>query len=745
MCHGVCRVNVHMEGSRVVKITGDPDSPTSKGYLCSKGAASVELLYHPDRLLHPLRRKGKRGENKWEKITWDEALDEMAGKLSAVKNDYGSEYFALTQGTSRPYGDFTSRFAYAFGTPNYSGIGHICYLPRLIANAFTMGTMQPVIGDMYGFGGVTPKCIVLWGSNVTGLGAVHGMCGKTVSGALKKAEKVIVIDPRRTVEAGKADFWLQIKPGTDGALALAMIHCIINEELFDGDFVKKHTTGFKELKEHVKTFTPAWASVITTVPEELITGAARTYAECSPASIQWGNGIDMSHCSFHTSRSLSILRAITGNIDIPGGDVFWVPPENIIYKSPFLNSEMPGNLLLPFDKYFRALDGTKADRLLSWPARFGLKTLEKLKKRFYSKFIKLSDKRGVISKLQLMKKLKSPRYPLLPIVHPPTFWQALAEGKPYRPRALWIMGSNPLVNMANPEVVARGLEKVDFTVVSDLFMTPTAQYADLVLPASTWLEQDDIANQLKLWCVLARQKTVEVGDCKDDREVMIQLAKRLGLTEAFPWPDYRTFLDTLLEGRGINFEEFKKEGYLAGKMEYRKYVKKGFGTPSKKVELYSKALKKMGVSPLPLYREPPVSTISTPELAGEYPFTLIASWKTRSFFHSEGRQLPSLRKRNPDPLVEIHPQSAQKLKITDGCPVWLETPRGRVKFRAKCFDGIAEDVLNAQFGWWFPEDSPPEYGWKKSNINLLFGKTICDPDIGSESLRSTLCRIYPDI
>jgi len=741
MCHGVCRVNIHMEGNRVKKITGDAESPTSRGYLCSKGAASVDLLYHPDRILHPLQRKGKRGENQWERISWEDALDQMAEKLQAIKRESGSEYFALTQGTSRPYTDFSSRFAYAFGTPNYSGIAHVCYLPRLMANAFTMGTLQLPVGDMYGFGGVTPSCIIIWGSNITELGAVHGMCSKIVMQALKKAQKVIVIDPRRTGVAAKADYWLQIRPGTDGALALAMIHVIIREGLIDQNFVEKYTVGFQALAKHVKPFTPSWAASVTNISEQDIAAVAKTYASFSPASIQWGNAIDMSSCSFHTARSMLILRAITGNIDIPGGDVFWIPPENIKYKSPFLSVEMPGSLLLPMDKYRRAVDSKKANERLPLLHNVFFKSLDRIKKRFYNAFVRLTEKRGAIARLKLLHRLKSPTYPLLPIVHPPTFWRSIANADPYRIRALWIMGSNPLINMTNPKMVQKALEKLEYTVVSDLFMTPTAQYADLFLPASTWLEQDDIANQLKLWCVLARKQVVQVGEGRDDRDVMIQLAGRLGLAKAFPWKDYRAFLDDMLADSGIDFEEFCDKGFLAGKMRYRKYETEGFPTPSGKIELFSKPLAQMDVSPFPVYREPPVSIRSTPEIAKAYPFTLIGGWKIRHFFHSEGRQINLLRKRNPNPLVEIHPETAASIGIKNGDWIWVETQNGRVKFQTKCFDGIDQTVINAQFGWWFPEEKAPEYAWMRSNVNILFGETDCDPDCGSESLRSTLCQI----
>ncbi len=691
MCHGVCQVLVHMEGDRVVKITGDPDSPTSRGYLCPKGAASPQLLYHPDRITHPLRRTGKRSENKWQRISWDEALDEMADRLSAIKKESGSEYFAMMQGTGRPYTGFTARFANAFGTPNFTSSTHICYFPRVIASVLTLGQLP--VCDVYGFGGESPACVVVWGCNVTYAGASDGMCGGMVQRAIRSARKVIVVDPRRIGPANKADHWLQVRPGTDGALALAMINVIIAEDMTDRDFVDNHTIGFESLAEHVRQFTPEWAENITRVPAESIRSAARTYATTKPACIQWGMALDTSPCSFQTARSLLILRALTGNIDRPGSDVLWVPPEMVRQKSPFMNHEVLGEHFLPPGKAARAIDAGK--------------------------------------------------YPMNPLVHPPSFWRSVVTGDPYRIRAFWIVGSNPLLTMTRSLQVEEALKLMEFVVVSDFFLTPTAQLADLVLPAATWLEQEDVVNLHKIWCVLARKKLAQIGESRDDREVIIQLAKRLGLQEAFPWTDLRAYNDWTLEETGMSFDEFCKKGIIQGEMRYEKYKIEGFQTPSRKFEIYSERLESMGVAPLPVYREPPATPMSAPELAREYPLILTNSGKIREFFHSEGRQIDSLRRSNPDPLLEIHPYTAAGLNIGDGDWVWIETRNARIKMRAKFFEGIAEDVVAAQFGWWFPEKEPPEYAWKECSANLLYGDTDYDPDTGSESLHSDLCKVYP--
>ena len=690
-CHGVCQVLVYLEGNRVVKVTGDPDSPTSRGYLCPKGKAAPELLYHPDRLTYPLRRAGGRGENKWKRVSWDEALSEMVDKFTQIKRESGAEFVAIGQGTGRPHTEWTTRFANAFGTPNFIGPAHICYIPRVISSTLTVGRLP--VCDIYGFGGQKPACILIWGCNITYSGAADGMCGGMLNRALKEARKVIVVDPRRIGPAETADYWLQLRPGTDGALALAMINTIITEDLVDHHFVDNYSIGFEKLVEHARHFTPEWAEPITRVKAANIRAAARTYATNSPACLQWGNGMDMSVCSFHTGRSLLILMGITGNIDRPGGNVLWVPPAKVKPKSILINRDHRGEqFLLPGQK--KRMIGTG-------------------------------------------------KFPFCPNTHTPSFWESAVTGQPYRVRGLWIVGSNPLVTATQGMKIERALkEHLEWTVVSDIFMTPTAQLADLVLPAATWLEQDDVVFFHKIWCVIARKKLAQFGEARDDRDVIFDLAHRLGLREAFPWRDSAQYLDWVLEETGLNFEQFCERSIIIGEMRYRKYETEGFKTPTGKFEISSSIMETMGLSSLPLFREPPLSPISTPELANEFPLILISGTKIRNFFHSELRQVESLRDGNIDPLVEIHPETASSLGIGEGDWIWIESPLSRVKMKAKLFEGIAPDVVNAQHGWWFPEETPPEYGWKRSNVNLLYGDNHFDPENGSEPLKSYLCNVY---
>jgi anaerobic selenocysteine-containing dehydrogenase len=284
---------------------------------------------------------------------------------------------------------------------------------------------------------------------------------------------------------------------------------------------------------------------------------------------------------------------------------------------------------------------------------------------------------------------------------------------------------------------------LDFFVVTDIYMTPTAELADIVLPAATWPEVDQVvgvpfgANK----AVLVQQKAVEMYESRPDEWILLELAKRLNLP--FGSLSLEEIFDYMLAPLGVNFRKLKKLGYIVAGTEYKKYERKGFMTPSRKVEIYSKQLEKLGYDPLPYYMEPPESPISSPEVAKEYPLILTTGSRVRGYFHSEGRQIASLRKLHPDPLVEINPKTADESNIKDGDWVYIETLRGRVKMRAKIIDGIHPKVVNAEHGWWFPENSAPEYGLWESNVNVLTSDAPpYDPAVGTYQLRALLCRIY---
>ena len=677
-CHGGCGVIAHVKEGKVIKVEGDPNSPISHGTMCSKGLAVTQLAYHPDRILYPM----KRTDNGWERISWDEALDTTAGKFKEVIEKYGPEAIIIGQGTGRDYESHFSRFGNLLGTPNVLTAGHMCYLSRTGATLITCGNL-PVCDY-----GNNPKCIVMWASNPLWTNPDEYK-GVSFWRAYEKGAKLIVIDPRKGFLAKKADLWLQVRPGTDAALAMGFHNVIIEEELYDKDFVAQHVYGWGEFVKRVRSDYPLnRVEEITCVKQSLIRKAARLYATAKPAGIHWGVPTEQSINCTDFTRSAVGLMAATGNLDAPGGNVFCVPP--------------PTRKVSEFSRH------------------------------------------EALSPDQKSKRLGGDQYRLaarMTFITPKCAWDAVLTGKPYPVKAGYLVGTNPVVTRANAKEVYGALKKLDFLAVSDFFLTPTAELADIFLPAGTWLEQDHVSENWKRHgYLLARQKVVQIGECWQDHKIFMELGKRMGQEW---WDSVEDSLNWLLEPTGLTWEEFKRIGYLQGQMKYYKYREKGFSTPTRKVELYSTILEKWGFDPLPKYTEIPESPVSRPDLAEKYPYILNAGFRIPTFFHSENRMIPWLREIRPDPIVEIHPETAKKHHIHEGDWVWIESPRGRAKERAKLSDGIDPRVIVAEHGWWYPEIKSSDHGWNISNINLLTDNSheSMDPVMGATNLRVLLCNI----
>ena len=676
-CHGGCGVIALIKNGRVIKIEGDPDSPISFGTLCSKGMAITQIAYHPDRILHPLK-KTKQG---WERITWDEALDTITEQFNKVIREHGPESIFIGQGTGRDYESHFSRFGNLLGTPNVLTAGHMCYLSRIGASLITCGRFP--VCDYEG----EPKCIVLWAVNPLWTNPDEYK-GASFWRAYKKGAKLIVIDPRRNFYTQKADLWLRLRPGTDAALAMGFFQVMIEEELYDKAFVAEYIHGWEAFKERVREYPLYKVEQITGVDEDLIRAAARMYATIKPAGIHWGVPTEQTiNCTDFTRTAIGLMAA-TGNLDAPGGNVFHVPP----------------------------------------------------KVRKVSEF---SD-HAALTPRQREKRLGGDQYKLaarMALITPRAAWDAILSEKPYPLKAGIFVGSNPVITEANAGVIYAALKKLDFLAVADFFLTPTAELAHIFLPAGTWLEQNHLAENWKFHgYVLARQKVVEIGECWQDHKIFQELGKRMGQEW---WNTVEEALDYLLEPTGLNWEQFKEIGFLKGDMVYYKYRKGGFSTPTRKVELFSTILEEWGRDPLPKYTEIPESPVSRPDLAKEYPYILNAGLRTPTFFHSANRQVPWLREIRPDPIVEIHPETARKhgLKETDW--VWIESPRGRIKEKVKLNDGIDPGVVVAEHGWWFPEIKDAGHGWDISNINLLTDDShpSMDPVMGATNLRVLLCKL----
>lgn len=674
---------VYVRDGTITRIEGDPDFPTNRGAMCSKGLAFKQLVYHPDRLKYPLKRAGQKGEGKWERISWDEALDTIVSKLTEVKREYGAESIVLAQGTSREYESFLSRFASLLGTPNVIGAGHMCYLSRVAIALAVCGKLP--IADYDG----NPRCVMVWGNNVVWTNADE-YTGENLMRVLSDGARLIVVDPRMTYLAGRADVWLQIRPGTDAALALGMANVIVEEELYDKEFVSKHVHGWDEFVERVGQYPLESVEEITWVPQEKIQQAARLYAGAKPATIQWGVAIEQGRNCTDTNRTLIYLAAISGNLDAPGGNAFFLPPPMQTISQFALHDKLPP------EQRAKLLGGDR---------------------------FKLAARIGVVT--------------------PKMVWDAILTGKPYPIKAMLIHGSNPVVTRANAEEVYRALSEVEFLSVSDFFMTPTAELADIVLPAATWLEADYLGGFfLRHGYIFPRRKIVQIGECWSDFQMFHELGKRMGQEG---WGDsVEADLDGILEPGGLTWQQVRDRPYLRGPVEYYKHEKDGFSTPTGKVELYSTILEGWGYDPLPQHHEVPESPISRPDMLEEYPYILITGARTPFFYHSEHRQIPWLREQHPDPVVEIHPETANEHAIKEGDWVYIETPRGRIRQRARLTVGIDPRVIAIQHGWWFPEVKTPDHGWRESNSNILTENDLAghDPAMGATNLRVLLCNIH---
>jgi len=680
-CHGGCGVVAHVKDGQVMKVEGDPEAPIGRGTMCSKGLAVLQLAYHPQRILYPMQKSG----SGWQRISWDQALDTIADRFGGVIEEYGPESIVVGQGTGRDYESFLYRFANLLGTPNVLTAGHMCYVSRIGATLITCGNLP--VCDYEG----EPRCIVVWANNPlwTNPDEYKGVDFWT---ALQKGSKLIVIDPREGFLAKRADLWLKLRPGTDAALALGFLKVIIDEHLYDESFVDRYVHGWDAFAKRVNEYPLDKVEEITWVDRDLIGEAARVYATTKPAGIQWGVPIEQTINCTDSNRLLTALMAVTGNLDAPGGNVFFVPPPVRVVSDFALHRELPR---------------------------------EQRAKRLGGEQYKLASR--------------------VALVTPKVVWDAILTGKPYPVVAGLLCGTNPVVTRANAKEVYRALDKLEFLAVIDFFLTPTAELADVVLPAATWLEQDYVGDFWKRHgYVMARQKVVEIGECWQDHKIFQELGKRMG-QEEYWWDTLEEALNYMLEPSGMDFKEFKERGYLKGDMRYRKYEEKGFSTPTGKVELYSTVLEKWGYDPLPQYREIPESPVSRPDLAERYPYILNAGLRTPVFFHSEHRMIPWLREIRPDPIVEIHPQTAKTHGIEDGQWAYIESPRGRIRQRVKLNKGIDPRVVVAEHGWWYPEAEGPDHGWDVSNVNVLTDNDPAgfDPALGSTNLRVLLCAISP--
>jgi thiosulfate reductase/polysulfide reductase chain A len=680
-CHSRCGVILEVENGKLAGVKGDPDHPHSHGYTCPKGRAAPEMIYHPDRITRPLVKVGPRTGTRFEEASWDKALGIIAGNLLSAKDKWGAESVVFGTGTTRGMAPYLNRFLALFGSPNFMAPSNMSGGPIVLGSAATCG-----------FGLVDPDyaesgCILLWAHNPEA--SWPGLYMHDIKEGLKKGARLIVVDPRRTGFAKKADHWLRIRPGTDTALALCVIHIIIEKGLYDHAFVDNWTSGFGKLREHVASYTPQRCAGICWLDPDEIVSAAVSFAGTRPACIGPGmGGVCQANDAFDLTRALTILSAITGNLEAKGGNLNCVPPTKK-----------------------RSCYGPD-----------------------YSAYNNLP-------KEQAGKKLGLDRFPLIsfiPIPSPPqAVWPAIETGTPYPVKAMGLFANNSVCAYPNSVRVRSALGSLDFLFAVDYYHTPTTELADVILPPAHWTERDEIEDLLMKNHVFCQVKAVEpVPECRDEKQILVDLAEKMDLQRY--WGSVRETLDYRLEPIGMTFEEFKKAGTFSTPLTYRGYEKFGkFRTPTGKVELSAEYLTMMGIPALPSFREPDEGPVSTPELFKDYPLILTTGGRNIVYYHSSHRNIASLRKRSPDPELDIHPDTARALGIVDGEWVYLSSPRGKVEIRARYSDDLHPKVVHSPHGYWYGVQD----GWKRVNINVLTADEPLCPVTGSVPIKALLCRV----
>lgn len=704
LCVSRCGARAEVTDGTFLALLPDPSHPTGKA-ICLKGKAAPEIVYHPSRILHPLRRTRPKdaADPGWKRITWDEALDTVAERLKSAAATAGPESVGFSSSSPSTSAisdavDWIQRLIRVFGSPNYCNYMELCGWGRYLAPLYTFGASVPgvYLPDLDNAG-----CILFWGYNPSVARLAHAT--STVA-AVARGAKLIVVDPRRAGLAAKADHWLRVRPGTDAALALSLTHVMIENGWYDSDFVRDWTNAADEvdggnvwelLAARCAEFPPDVAEGITGVSAADIVAAARTIWESRPVAFYTWSGLEQHSGATQTIRAIDVLYALTGSLDVPGGNVmFEAVPSNPVDGREFLSDARPSAVGL--------------DQRPLGPARFEFVTGEDL-------------------------------------------YTAALDG---RIKALVGFGGNMVMAHADSARGRDALRCLDFFVQADLFMTPTAELADIVLPVTTPFESEalkigfEYSQEAQSLVQLRRQLVAPRGEARSDLQIVFDLATRLGLGAHFWDGDIEAAFRHQLAPSGITLEELRANP--AGvrvplTTRYRKYIDTGFATPSRKVELYSAKLAAHGYSPLPDFEEPLTSPRSRPDLAGRYPLVLSCA-KTLSFCESQHRQVAALRKSAPDPQVEIHPTTAAARGITAGDWVFLDTPHGSVKARAKFNASLDPLVVFGYHGWWQACEELglagyPPYGPDSANLNLVLRQTPSDPISGSSPLRASVCDV----
>ena len=670
LCINSCGIDAYVEDGKLVKVEGTKENFLNKGELCEKGKYLVDMVYSPNRLKYPM----KKVNGRFQRISWDQAFDEIGAKLLELREKYGARTLATWTGSVGvehfEMAAFNQRFAKAFGSQNFFNPEGICFRTRILARQITFGRYpveEPRNAD----------CIILWGHNPD---ASYFPQGNIIREAVQRGAKLIVIDPRR-IPLAKEGIYQPIRPGTDAFLALAMMNVIIAEDLWDKEFVDKWTTGFDRLVEHVKAYTPEKAEEVTGVPASEVRRFARIFANSERSCIVEGVGhLNQYANGLQTERAFAVLMAITGNVDTPGGWVTCPQPRFADLRVPVEEKN------LGYDEY-----------------------------PIFHQFGKRTPPYGSASMMT----------------------ETIISEKQYPIKALFSSGSNPALTFPDTNRFLEALKNLELFGSIDPQMTETSQLADYALPACTSLEETGIggfpyAISYGVPYILLRKKVIEpLYESMPIWKIWSELGHRCGFGEYFPWKTDEEVAEHFFSTTGVTMEQLKEHpaGLYFAEKEYKIYEKVGFATDSKKIELYSARMEELRHSGLPVHVEPQQSKVADPVFAEQYPATLLTGARREEWIGAQMRDVPALRVQNPEAEAEINPVTAKKYDIIDGEMIGIQTPRGRIKIKARVTNDIMPGVVSVP------------HGWAAANCNLLLDSRVRDEVSGYITMRGNACRI----
>jgi anaerobic selenocysteine-containing dehydrogenase len=773
----------------VIKVEGYVDSPVNKGTLCPKGLATIQHQYNPRRLRYPIKRSGERGEGNWEKITWDEAYQIIVDKLHATWDNFGKEYMAMASGTGRHQQDWNGIFMNALGFRNSSfGMPPLCYLPRIQVSTRMFGYRLPV-ADYVGLkSDKKPGVVLFWGNNIINSNA-DGMQASAPLRTVNAGAKLYCIDPVFTSVASKAEIWLPVRPATDLALAMGFLNVIINEDLYDHEFVERWSNLPGLVRDdNGKMLTENDLAGI--VPEEIhgppfmvMPPELLVFWDADKNAPVLADGPDINPAmsgSFdvelpgegvvkcHTAWS-DLVKRVNEYPLSKVAEITACKEENIAAVARSIVNDGPLALQwgVSFDQWgVNSADAIQAALMLvalsgSLDVPGGMCMWNSLPLRKGSFPSELSEKYVTpeMYRAELLPEevsAKAAQYSTVP-------WgggganfyiEAVAKGEE-QCEFLWVVGANPLANTGDTQQVLQALKNVGFIVVWDHYMTSTAQRADLVLPVAIWTEMSRLADMHFIWGMQARIKAVEpLGEARSDEMGCMGLARKLAETdpeywnEQIPWTTEEEWINWRLEPMETNWDEFKEQWLYLAPQEPYSYKESKFLLPAGKAELFLRAKTKLNEDPLPLYREQPKYSLNNTELSTKYPFVCVTR-RVAGYFHSEYRQLPYMREIWPEPMIEINPDKGAELGIADGDWVCVESEKGKIKLKAILTPTVATDVVCCQHDWWFPEvpeGADPELsGILESNLSVLVNndrETGYDALIGTPILRGFFVNIF---